>query len=137
MDTTEERLERIERKLDAILARGDEGEGEQSENFGSMNKLRKLTPKQHATLQLIMHGSSNREIAEELGITENTAKVHVRNIARVVGVSTRTQIIGALMGVMNSIGDGEYQRLSGGLPKNWASEYMGRDDDPYVELVRG
>jgi DNA-binding NarL/FixJ family response regulator len=50
-----------------------------------------LTPREMAVLQLVAHGSSNREIASRLKITENTASNHVRSILLKTGAANRTQ----------------------------------------------
>ena len=52
---------------------------------------RTLTPRQHEVLALLVQGKSNREIAEALGLSENTVKVHLAAIFRVLGVSSRTE----------------------------------------------
>lgn len=58
-----------------------------------MQQLHGLTPKQHATLQMLMRGASNAEIAERLNVEESTAKVHVRALAKKFGVRRRSQIV--------------------------------------------
>ena len=50
-----------------------------------------LTPREIAVLQLLADGSSNREIASRLKITENTASNHVRSILLKTGAANRTQ----------------------------------------------
>jgi DNA-binding CsgD family transcriptional regulator len=50
-----------------------------------------LTPREIAVLQLLAGGSSNREIASRLKITENTASNHVRSILLKTGAANRTQ----------------------------------------------
>ncbi|HEX2746320.1 MAG TPA: AAA family ATPase [Streptosporangiaceae bacterium] len=50
-----------------------------------------LTPREIAVLQLLADGSSNREIASRLKITENTAANHVRSILLKTGAANRTQ----------------------------------------------
>lgn len=50
-----------------------------------------LTPRETAVLQLLAEGSSNREIASRLRITENTAANHVRSILTKTGAANRTQ----------------------------------------------
>jgi len=50
-----------------------------------------LTPREQEVLELIVKGRSNREIAQELGITEGTVKCHVNVILGRLGVSARTQ----------------------------------------------
>jgi DNA-binding NarL/FixJ family response regulator len=52
-----------------------------------------LTPRQHQVLALLMQGKSNRDIAEAMGLSENTVKVHLVAIFRVLGVSSRTEAL--------------------------------------------
>lgn len=49
-----------------------------------------LTPREVQTLQLIAKGMRNREIASALGISEQTVKVHVRNILTKFDVPDRS-----------------------------------------------
>ena len=56
-----------------------------------------LTPREVAVLRLLAEGSSNREIAARLRITENTAANHVRSILIKTGAANRTQV--AMMAV--------------------------------------
>ena len=44
------------------------------------NGLSCLTPRELEVLQYLSEGISNRQIAEELVISENTVKIHVHNI---------------------------------------------------------
>ena len=48
-----------------------------------------LTSREHQVLDLMAQGASNRQIAEGLFISEKTASVHVSNIIRKLGVSSR------------------------------------------------
>lgn len=50
-----------------------------------------LSQRELEVLQLISNGASNRDIAEELTISITTAKKHVSNIIRKLGVDNRTQ----------------------------------------------
>jgi DNA-binding NarL/FixJ family response regulator len=52
-----------------------------------------LTSREVAVLELIAQGLRNKEIAEALGITQETAKVHVKNILNKLHVSDRTAAV--------------------------------------------
>lgn len=51
-----------------------------------------LTPREHQIAQAIANGRSNRDIASQLGITEQTVKNHLTNIFGKVGVGSRLQL---------------------------------------------
>ncbi len=51
----------------------------------------KLTPRQREVLELLMEGKSNRVIAQELNLSENTVKVHMAALFRTLGVTSRTE----------------------------------------------
>lgn len=59
--------------------------GPEAGNFGT------LTPRERDVLGGVARGLSNRAIADELGITERTARTHVSNILAKLGLSSRTQ----------------------------------------------
>lgn len=50
-----------------------------------------LTPREQDVLKLIVAGRTNRQIGEELYITEETVKTHVARILRKLDVTSRTQ----------------------------------------------
>jgi DNA-binding CsgD family transcriptional regulator/tetratricopeptide (TPR) repeat protein len=50
-----------------------------------------LTPREREVLALVAAGRTNRQVADELFISESTAGVHVSNIMGKLGVSTRTE----------------------------------------------
>jgi ATP/maltotriose-dependent transcriptional regulator MalT len=50
-----------------------------------------LTPREREVLALVADGRTNRQIAQELFITDKTASVHVSNILAKLGVSTRLE----------------------------------------------
>ena len=52
-----------------------------------------ITPKESAVLELLTKGLNNKEIAEELDITEVTVKTHLRNIYKKFNVNSRTQLV--------------------------------------------
>lgn len=54
--------------------------------------LSNLTGRQYQVLQCVQKGQPNKLIARELGMTEGTVKVHVRQIMRKLGATNRTQV---------------------------------------------
>lgn len=54
---------------------------------------RKLTARQVEVLAELCAGRSNREIADYLGMSENTVRVHVSAIFRELGVRSRTEAV--------------------------------------------
>ena len=50
-----------------------------------------MTRREVEVLQLITQGKSNRDIGQELVITESTVRRHVSNIYDKIGVSNRTE----------------------------------------------
>jgi two-component system NarL family response regulator len=52
-----------------------------------------LTPREVEVVQLIAQGLRNKEIAVTLGISEQTVKVHVKNILAKLNVSDRSAVI--------------------------------------------
>src|SRR5713226_7200481 len=53
---------------------------------------RHLTFRQNQIVTMLKIGSSNREIARVLGVSEGTIKVHLHRIYQRIGVSNRTQL---------------------------------------------
>ncbi|MCX8145765.1 MAG: response regulator transcription factor [Azovibrio sp.] len=52
-----------------------------------------LTERQGQVLALMAKGKSNRDIAQQLGLSEGTVKIHVTGIFKALGVSSRTQAL--------------------------------------------
>ena len=50
-----------------------------------------LSERESAVLEAVAQGLSNREIGEQLWISEQTVKFHLRNIYRKLGLSSRTE----------------------------------------------
>lgn len=54
-------------------------------------RLAQLTPQQFRVLVCVADGLLNKQIAHELGLAENTVKVHVTAILKKLGCNSRTQ----------------------------------------------
>jgi len=66
--------------------------------------LASLTARERDVLAGVARGLSNQAIADELGITERTARTHVSNILAKLGLTSRTQA--ALFAVQHGLGPG-------------------------------
>jgi len=53
--------------------------------------LHALTQRQRDTLELLVRGLSNKEIARELGLLESTVKAHLKVVLKKLGAANRTQ----------------------------------------------
>ena len=51
-----------------------------------------ISPREREVLRLLVSGCSNREIAQDLGIIEQTVKAHVAQLLRKIGVPNRTAL---------------------------------------------
>lgn len=59
-----------------------------------------LTPRQREVLELLVKGHSNRDIAQALGLSEHTVKVHLASIFRTLRVSSRVEAVLAGMRIL-------------------------------------
>lgn len=132
-------LDRIEFKLDQILAsmlasrQNAETETHHTEKIED-DDLHRFTPKQHAALQMLVNGASNQDIADRMKVGLNTAKVHVRGIAKKLNVNNRTQIILRMKSQLEDVDEKDYMLMTGGLPKDWDDNFDPDVDCEYRSL---
>jgi DNA-binding CsgD family transcriptional regulator len=90
--TAEEDAASLASRLDDSGARRDKGDGNGN---GSRRKpgTGVLSPREHQVVELLASGSTGEEVAERLGISPATVRVHVRNATGKLGASTRTQAV--------------------------------------------
>ena len=71
-------------------------------NAPAVEDSKQLTSREREVLRLLAHGLSNKDIGKELFISETTAKFHVGNILRKLGVSRRAEAVyeGSKLGVI-------------------------------------
>ena len=138
-----DQLSRIEWKLDQLLAAFANNAGALMAQQGGAYRvdaqhlpqgetLPPMTVKQHAVLQMLLRGATNLEIAERFDVTDNTAKVYVRTIAKKLDVNTRAQIVMRTLTPFNAIDNNSYMLLAHGLPKTWDQDYS--KPDPFYDL---
>jgi DNA-binding CsgD family transcriptional regulator len=56
-----------------------------------------LSKREIEVVQMICDGSTNREIGDQLYISEHTVKDHIKNIMRKMQVATRNELVAALL----------------------------------------
>jgi two-component system, NarL family, response regulator YdfI len=109
MDTTREELSAAVHALALGLWVGDAtftggiGQVPQANNAdddGNDGDL--LTPREKEVLQLLAQGLPNKQIAQSIGISENTIKYHISSIYSKLGASNRTEAVrlGAHRGII-------------------------------------
>jgi two-component system nitrate/nitrite response regulator NarL len=59
----------------------------------SGRQLAVLTARERQVLELLRQGAKNKDIAEELYISVETVKIHVKNIRKKLGVASRRQLL--------------------------------------------
>lgn len=64
--------------------------------------LKDLTDREMAVAKLIAKGLRNRQVGEELGMTEGTVKVYLHNIYRKLGLANRTELALVIDAAANS-----------------------------------
>lgn len=67
----------------------------------TVRNLNELSNREQEVLELLARGMSNRDIAEELFISEKTVKNHVSSILRKLSVNDRTQAV--IVGLKNGL----------------------------------
>ncbi|MCL4298382.1 MAG: response regulator transcription factor [Anaerolineae bacterium] len=63
------------------------------EQISTIDKRPDFTPREEEVLGLLAQGLRNKEIGEQLHITERTVKNHIANIMAKLGVESRTEVI--------------------------------------------
>ena len=61
----------------------------------------RLTVREIETARLILQGFSSKAIAQQLGISPETVKVHRRNVYRKLGISSQTQLLSIYLKQLN------------------------------------
>ncbi len=77
----------ISERLTQLLAKALRDE----EKLTDDNELTPLTSREQEILEQIANGMSNKRIAQELGISEGTVKVHVKHLLRKLNLHSRTE----------------------------------------------
>jgi len=71
-----------------------------------LRRLGMLTPREHEVLILVCGGFTQREVAAELGIKVDTARMHVRKVYWKLGLTGSRQIAPLMFNVLVSLREG-------------------------------
>lgn len=122
----------------SVADAGNSGVGQSEEReLGEFRiQLAKMSPKQHVTLQMVMDVRDNREIAEVVGVQENSAKMYVKNVSSKMGLKFRGDVMVKAERLMKLVNEDEYLRMSKGIPKHWWRDRVEGEPDPYAEIYK-
>ena len=83
-----------DRKADGTNGhRNGNGNGHTSGKSNGKGGKGVLSPREHQVVELLASGNTGEEVADRLGISPATVRVHVRNATGKLGASTRTQAV--------------------------------------------
>jgi len=88
-------------------------------NLNGLDRLG-FTDREHDVVRSLVKGLTNKEVARELGITEQTVKAHIRQIMMKVGTTTRTGILSKLLAAGPDTTITAHRSVRGGMPERTA-----------------
>lgn len=71
------------------------------EALESVSEQGRLTPSEHRVLRLVARGMNANSAAQELGVSANTTKTHIRNIYNKLGVHSQQELISLVNDVID------------------------------------
>jgi DNA-binding CsgD family transcriptional regulator len=72
--------------------------------IGDISQLFGLTSREQQTVKFLLEGLTSKEIAERMQISPNTVKAFIRLVMVKMNVSTRSGIIGKIVGSKAALG---------------------------------
>lgn len=63
----------------------------------NQNQIKTLTPKEKIVLEKVIQGRTNKSIAQELTLSPETIKSHVKNILHKYNVTSRIQLLSKIV----------------------------------------
>lgn len=79
--------------IEEALLRDGEGRKQRSESLELEKRLESLTPREREVLAQVVSGRLNKQIAGELGTTEETIKVHRGRVMRKMGADSLADLV--------------------------------------------
>lgn len=76
-----------------VEANRESGETDLEERCARVARAFDLTRREEVVLNLLVEGRTRAEIAEELYVSDNTVKTHIRNLYKKMGVSGKAELV--------------------------------------------
>ena len=97
-------LARAETVLDALATEAPTSSAITFAAPEGLSRLRSLTPRERAVLQMLTQGTTRDEIASRLGVSRNTVRTHMQNLYAKLDMHSRVDILkfGAQHGLVSS-----------------------------------
>ena len=64
----------------------------------SLDLTKGLSPRMRETLQFLLSGDSEKEVAARLGLSQHTVHIHVKNLYKRLGVCSRAELMAKCLG---------------------------------------
>ncbi len=85
-------------KLQAALAQDAELRRQRADVEEIGSRIASLTPRERQLLELVVAGRANKEIAQDLGISQRTVEIHRAHVMRKMGADSVTDLVRLVMG---------------------------------------
>lgn len=100
-----------------------------------VSALHAMTPAEHVALQMVLDNRSNHEISVCLDVSEPQVQAWVTSMLKKLEVNQRRDLRQLMLPVMARIPAAEYEKASGGIPKDWNDKYgVGGIPDPFRNI---
>jgi FixJ family two-component response regulator len=83
----------LQSAIRASLARDAENRAQLAVRGSTNEQLATLTPREHEVMRYVISGLLNRQIAGELGIAEDTVKIHRRRVMQKLGIDSVAELV--------------------------------------------
>ena len=82
----------------ALLVSQDVADAEHDEAPGTGRDGEALSPREREVVRLVAMGMTSRQVADELSVSVETVRTHIRNALAKTGTRTRAQLVAQVMG---------------------------------------